>query len=325
MDPYQQYRKASFYKVPFENERELNSGLAKNFDYDSVVIGTSMMENFNIDDLHNILHFDKPIKLTMAGSSAYEQKIILNTALRHQKVKNVLWGIDFLSFYGKADRLKHGEAFFPNYLYDENILNDYKYLLSSDTLGRVFEIFLKNKEDDWLYDYSKMYEWKSKTKDKNILSAVKNRWDHRELFDNEASKDEKKLDCLKKNFETNVYPMIKNNKDVQFILIFPPYSILADKTYQERGQLQEFINFKFYIIKLLSTYKNVKIYDFQISKQITYNLLNYYDLYHYNKIISHLILEEIQTDKYNTKRIDYVNESQKFLNDVYLYDVKTAF
>lgn len=325
VDPYQQYRKATFYKVPYEKERELNAGLAKNFDYDSVVLGTSMMENFNIYDLQTILNYQKPIKLTMAGSSVYEQQIILSTALRHQKIKNVLWGIDFLSYYGKEDRLKHGETFFPEYLYDENKLNDYKYLLSSNTISRVFEIFLKDGKDVWLYNYSKMYEWKSKTNDENILLAIRDKWEHRDQFDNEATDNEKKLDFLIANFNYNLKPIIESNQDTNFILFFPPYSILANKVYQERRQLKDFIQFKIYIIQNLSHFKNVKIYDFQTSKEITYNLSNYYDLYHYNKSTSKWILKQIKQDKNNVLKTNYLNSYGIFFRDVSSYDLKEAF
>lgn len=310
IDPYQQYRKATFYKIPYENEKELDAGLAKNFNYDSVVIGTSMMQNFNIDDLKKTLKYQKPIKLTIAGSSVYEQNIVLNTALRHQNVKNVLIGLDFLSYYGDIHRYKHGAASFPTYLYDENILNDYKYLISSDTLGRVFEIFTKREKDNWIYNYSNMYEWRSRTNNKNILSALKNKWKDRKNFDNEATDEEKGLDYMKNNFDYNLKTIIEKNHNVNFTIFFPPYSILAYKTYEERGQLYNLVEFKKYVVNTLLNYKNVKVYDFQNANKISHNLYNYYDLYHYNKDISHWILQQIEN---NTYLIDNTNSYNKLL------------
>ncbi|MBU1882833.1 hypothetical protein KKB80_01135 [bacterium] len=321
VDPYQQYRKATFYKLPYENEKELDAGLAKNFDYDSVVLGTSMMQNFNIDDLKEILGYEKPIKLTVAGSSVYEQNIVLSTALRHRHIDNVLVGIDFLSYYGGIHRFKHGGNSFPTYLYDENIFNDYKYLVSSDTLGRAFEIFTKREKDNWLYDYTKMYEWRSRTNDKDVLKAIQSRWENRQDFDNEASEDEKRLYFLKNNFDANLKPLIDKNPDIKFTLFFPPYSILAYKTYEERGQLEGFIEFKKYIVQSLSNYKNVSIYDFQLADDVTYNLNNYYDLYHYNKHISRWILEQIRDDKYRVDQQDQENKNREFLKKITDYNV----
>ena len=320
IDPYQQYRKATFYKLPYENEKELNAGLAKNFEYDSVVLGTSMMQNFNITDLHNLLGFEKPIKLTMAGSSAYEQNIIFSTALRHQTIKNVLIGIDYLSYYGEIQRYKHGSSSFPTYLYDGSLLNDYKYLVSSDTLGRSFEVLFNSKKDNWVYDYTKMYEWKSRTQDKNLLTAIKKKWQERENFDRDAKEDEKKLVFLKKNFDYNIKPFIQNNKSIEFILFFPPYSILAYKIYEDRGQLNDFIKFKQYILNGLADFPNVKIYDFQFADEITFDLHKYYDLYHYNKDVSLWMLEQIKNGTFKVDSKFEKESSIQFLKKISEYN-----
>lgn len=322
VDPYQQYRKTTIYKLPYENEKELNSGLAKNFDYDSVVIGTSMMQNFNIEDLYDILGYQKPIKLTIAGCSVYEQNIVLKTAFKHKKIKNVLVGIDFLSYYGDIHRFKHGSASFPTYLYDENILNDYKYLASSDTLGRSFEVLFKRSNDDWIYDFTKMYEWKSRTDDKNILSAIKDKWKNRKYFDDDAKEDEKKLHYLVDNFKYNLLPFFKENRDTSFVLFFPPYSVLAYKVFEERGELRDFLEFKKYIIQALADSNNVKIYDFQLADNITYNLNNYYDLYHYNKEISKWILTQIRDKNYLIEgRYENKKSIEFFLHNISNYKV----
>jgi len=321
VDPYQQYRKTTFYNLPYEDERELNAGLAKNFEFDSVVMGTSMAENFNLKDVQTILGFTKAIKLTMAGSSAYEQNIILSTALRHQNIKNVLWGLDFFSFYGDIHRLKHGEAFFPFYLYDENILNDYKYLISSDTLRRSLKMVFGKKKDPSRYKYETMYEWHSKTKKEDILDALYQKWQNRKNFDNEARDYEKRFAYMKKNFEVNVFLLLENHPQIRFILFFPPYSVLAYKVYEERGELEEFLRFKRYVIQSVSELSNVKVYDFQYADDITHNLKNYYDLYHYNHKINRWILEQIAKDNY---RVDFKNEkelSKKLLREIKNYQV----
>lgn len=59
VDPFQQYRVKTFYPIAFKNERYQNAGLAKNFNYDSLILGTSMTENFLIDKVENDLGFLK--------------------------------------------------------------------------------------------------------------------------------------------------------------------------------------------------------------------------------------------------------------------------
>jgi len=51
VDPFQQYRKPWYNPYfPPQIERYLNPGLAKNYDYDSILIGTSQVETFNLND-----------------------------------------------------------------------------------------------------------------------------------------------------------------------------------------------------------------------------------------------------------------------------------
>ena len=321
VDPHQQYRNSSFYPITYQHGRELNAGLAKNFDYDSVILGTSMMENFVLSDVKNILKFQKPIKMTMAGSSIYEQSIMLSTALRHREVKNVLMGLDFFSFYGCVNRLKYGEEFFPFYLYDENILNDYKYLASLDTLVLSFESLARkfeNTSKNPLYDFEKMYEWHSKNDEDNVLKQVEQKYKDKAQFDNNTKDKEKKLEYLISNFEFNLKPLIGENPNIEFTLVFPPYSVLAYKVYEEREQLQEFVAFKIHVIESLKRYKNVKIYDFQLANEVTHDLNNYYDLYHYKKYITKWMLEQIKIKNYKVDE----NETCKyvdFVRDVGVY------
>jgi len=320
VDPYQQYRKSTFYHLAYTDSRELNSGLAKNFHFDSVILGTSMMENFHLDDIKKILGFQKPIKLTMPGSSIYEQSIMLKTAFKHQTIKNVLIGIDFFSYYGDTHRLKYGEAFFPFYLYDENIFNDYKYLISSDTTLKSFKA-LQHSKDKELYSYKNMYEWYWKDENQNTLASIQNRWEHKENFDNKTTNNIKKFTYLKENFEKNLKPLLEKYKNTNFILIFPPYSILAYKIYNERGYLTDFINFKIYITKSIENLKNVKVYDFEFATKITHNLNNYYDLYHYKKHITKWILQQIKKEDYQVNYSFEQSHKEKFLRNIQNYSI----
>ena len=140
VDPFQQYRVKTFYPIAFTNQRYQNAGLSKNFEYDSLILGTSMTENFILDEVEKKLNFNKLIKLSVSGGSAKEQSTTLKTAIENNdNLKNVLWGLDIFAFIGEPDMLRYGINSFPFYLYDDYITNDYKYLFSTDTLKESFK------------------------------------------------------------------------------------------------------------------------------------------------------------------------------------------
>lgn len=138
VDPLQLYRKASYTPLFTKQQRYQNPGLAKNYTYDTLILGSSMTENFVPSEVGSILEGDV-IKLSMEGSTAKEQRMIADVAIGTGQVQKVLWGIDYFSFRTNTVR---DEANFPFYLYDNNIWNDYKYLFNISDVKHAFAAWL---------------------------------------------------------------------------------------------------------------------------------------------------------------------------------------
>lgn len=91
------YHRPSWYTpLLSEEERYQNPGLAKNYDYDNIIIGTSMTENFLPSQVDASLG-GTTLKLSMEGSTVDEHYKIAKLALETGKVKQVLWGLDYFS------------------------------------------------------------------------------------------------------------------------------------------------------------------------------------------------------------------------------------
>jgi len=82
VDPFQIYRAATLYNFKIQNQRYLNAGLLKNYPYQSVIVGSSMVENFYISDVEKLLSFPEPIKLPIQGASAFEIHTTLNNIIK---------------------------------------------------------------------------------------------------------------------------------------------------------------------------------------------------------------------------------------------------
>ena len=311
IDPFHQYRVKTFYPISYVSklERYINPGFAKNYDYDSVILGSSTSENFIISNVTKFLGFKKPIKLCISGTSAYEESLILETALRHKAIKNVLYGLDTFLFWGNPKRVRHGKETFPFYLYDNNLINDYQYIFSIDTTIKSIQILTSMWLDDFnsvKYNYNKMYSWQD-TVPKNHFSIkhITKEWENRDKSDL-TYQPNNTFSFYKKSFDFNFLKLIKKYPSTNFIIYFPPYSILEFKYEQESGLFLERLKFKKYIFEVTKKLPNVKIYDFQIAKEITHNLSNYHDLDHYHQKINKWILEQIKANHYlaTPKNID---------------------
>ncbi|MEJ2489821.1 MAG: hypothetical protein P8Y50_08600 [Sulfurovaceae bacterium] len=330
VDPMQQYRISSFYPIYFEPimARYLNAGLAKNYNYNSIVLGTSHTANFIISEVESNLDFNQTIKLCINGGSAKEQSIILQTAIENNKnLERVLWGVDILSFSGSPEREKRGKGSFPMYLYDKEIFNDYKYLYSADTfmhsLEALFYPIIKPKDDPW-FKRNYMYQWQHKRKKQFIINRVLRIYKMEEEEYSNRDKKQYSFACLKKSFDENFLDTIRNNPHIHFKIFFPPYSLLHFKVLEENKILDDVTDFKKYLLKQLSVLPNVTLYDFQIADHITSNLHNYKDTAHYHQKISSWMLEEMGQGRYIVSDENIDENIKMFKEQVanYTFDTK---
>lgn len=308
LDPLQFYRKATWYK-PFlsSDARYQNPGLAKNYDYDTIIIGTSMTQNFLPSEVGQALG-GTAMKLAIEGSTADEHYYTAKLALETGKVKRILWGLDYFSL--KANT-KQASDQFPLYMYDDVWWNDYNYLFNYSVYDQLFKSL-----------YGKMFG--NKDKDLEYL----NNWNDRAKFGaDEVMKsyktasqqdvyfgiNEESLDVVQKSFTDNILSLVKAYPDVEFYFYYPPYSILRQTMWQESNaaRFDNQITMRKWMFEQFADHKNVKLYDFQTETEWTYNLDLYKDLSHHSQNVNSWIAAAIGRDdiKYRVtqENIDELN------------------
>jgi len=293
IDPFQQYRKSTFYEAPYIYPRYLNAGMAKNFSYGSVILGSSTSENFRLSEVASLLSYPDPIKLTVGGSSIFDDTTQLNTAIATGKVKKVLYGLDIICLKADPDRYP-----LPSYLYDQDTINDYHYLFNFDTLKRAltYPLFQFAFKHHPRMDYNRMFEWQHNVSDKqfnraNVLHDYKLQ---QRRFSLNFSAEFSSYTSMKQHVDHLLLPIIEHNKAIHFDIFFPPYSVLEYKLLANNNQLNTDLAIKMYISKQLLKLSNVSLFDFQTATSITSQLDNYMDLRHYHQRINHWMLTQIQ-------------------------------
>ena len=116
VDPLQFFRKAEFYQPLFSGQQRFrNPGIARNYPYDSVVLGTSTTDYLHSADIKKIFGWNT-ISLRFNGATAYEQRKIFQVVARQHKARTIIWAVDYSYYTGAIDR-KHDTSVFPEYLY----------------------------------------------------------------------------------------------------------------------------------------------------------------------------------------------------------------
>ncbi|MGL5972804.1 MAG: hypothetical protein ACRCZK_03730, partial [Oscillospiraceae bacterium] len=142
VDPFFHYHKpinGLSYKL--YNGRYQNIGILKNFDYDTVIIGTSLTQNFKNSELDTLFNTNS-VKASFPGATYKELNDSLVKGIKYNdKIKNVFRLIDFNAMLRDKDEMI--DYNFPTYLYDDNIFNDVNYLLNKQVIFKdLFEIIL---------------------------------------------------------------------------------------------------------------------------------------------------------------------------------------
>ena len=144
VDPYFHYHapKTDQFFYGLYNQRSQNDGILRHFDYDAVITGTSMTENFRTSELDALFGVSS-VKTSFSGGSYYEINRSLEAALRRNpNIRLIVRGLDLAMFFDDAHRLRYDLGDYPDYLYDNDPFNDVQYLFEKEIVIASAETIL---------------------------------------------------------------------------------------------------------------------------------------------------------------------------------------
>lgn len=277
IDPFFQYHKPlEGFPYVVDDQVDMNPGLAKNLDYDSCILGSSMVVNFNTDYFADELGLNTA-KLPYNGAYPKDQSNILKIIFdaKGDTIKRVFLGVDEMNYSGDIDETK-----FPitDYLYDDNILNDVQYIYNKDVLLDYCIKPLIDRSDATSWNMIYPFWWQEEHYQKALVLMY---YEPAEINKEEVSADPF-IDAIEKNLDVNIIPYIEAHPETTFTMFYPPYSILYWNDVNNRNELEVVMEKYRYISNRLLEYDNVELYFFQNQKDIICNLNNYADYTHYN-------------------------------------------
>ena len=285
IDPFQVYRLATRYMPPIDNTTQVyaNAGIARSYDYDSAVVGTSVTENFRPTQMDSLLG-GRFIKLCTSAGTAYNHALLMDLAFRTHDMRRIVYGLDVYSFIGRLDQTGSDV---PLYLYDDNLFNDVSYWLNRSVFGSFLPRCLKawgQKQDDSIRD--SMYCWAGR--DEYGPIALYNA-----SFTPPANPlaADARVDIAKANLNAHLIAYITAHPETQFDIFFPPYSAAEWATMESKGTLEAMLTLRGLCCDMLSGYDNVTIYDFAARADWVLDLNNYKDTLHYGQWINDAIVE----------------------------------
>ncbi len=293
-----------YYRLPRDrfivnNYRFLNAGIIKNVDYDAVVIGSSMAQNFRMELFREHMGMN-PAKLTLGALSVKGFELLYEKVKHVGKARSVVFCIDLPSL----NQEEEDQKIYPTYLYDENPWNDYKYLYGYETWMRLLPLsVLFGLVNEAGVPLRRFYG----TKNIDEIGA----WDGdfpyskeivmRDYLSGAGSLSEQRTDGVYERMIANADKLFKimeydENDGKQYYFFFPPYSVLYWYDARQKGYVDVYQEVKREIVARFDSKKNVKIFDFQAMDEIA-DLDNYRDITHYSGRINDLMVEYMATGR----------------------------
>jgi len=315
VDPYFHYHKPiKGLKYRMYEQQYINDGIARHFEYDTIIIGNSLSENMQASQVDEL--FDcKSIKIPYSGAGYKELWSAIGRALEYNNdVKTVYVMLDM-------DDAVKGEKYvrysnYPEYLYDDSIWNDAKYLWNKDIFyrGVLYNLMMTftGKESTTFDEYSTKV---SKTGAEVVIPMIG------EIPQEPVELriyEEDDIENVIENINTNVFGVTKEYPDTEFVLIYAPFSIAKWARYYGEGEVDYRLQSIETAIECFLTQENITLYSFQDDFSLVCDMDYYRDTVHYSVEACEYMMENIAMDKEPITKenyLDYCNEISEFYSE----------
>ena len=328
IDPFFHYHaplKKISYRLDMYDERYLNNGIVKNFEYNAIITGTSMTENFKTSEMEELFGV-KAVKVPFAGGYYKEIGDNVTVAMTyHPDVKVVIWGLDMNSLIIDKDAPFHGIADqgfqYPYYLTNKNPFDDVEYILNKTILlDKSLEMIKYTKADGKTTSFDEYVAWGGELGKNAVLAD----YVRPETRADEVILSKANITTIRENLEQNVVEIAKKYPDTDFYIFIPPYSIVYWDQLERNGLVKYYIDALQVEFEELLKCENIKLFAFSNNFELVCNLDNYRDKYHYSAEINSKILRWMATGEPDYLIImenyrDYLQGIQTFYQE-YEYD-----
>ena len=276
---------------PLTEQRYQNDGIIRHFEYDALITGTSMTENFLTSEL-DALFGVRSVKIPFSGGTFREIDSNVRKALEiNPDLKLVIRSMDGYMLAEHKDSMRT-DAAYPSYLYDDSLWNDVSYVLNKEILlkhtMKVLQYTVAGQPGTSFDEYS--YWGDSYGTDVNrILKDYA--WDGTVAAPVPLSESDR---CqLLENLEENVLRTARENPDVDFYYFYPPYSIYWWFGQYRNGTLERQMEIYELATEQILECENIHLFSFTGEFEYVTRLENYLDMEHYGADMNSRILQSM--------------------------------
>ncbi len=273
-----------------------NPGILRQKSLSTIVIGTSMTQNFLPSQIESVFPGEAAV-LSISAGTGREQSVLASMAIREQAaLQTIVWGLHPGSFSLPSENIKNSA--FPMYLYDDRKLNDMSYLFNLSNTKKAINDLRSDARPEASANWKNLQAWSSRYR-YGCPYALELQIKRRGL---PTSGDDwlGEHEHVYANVRENLYQLVVANPDIDFVFFFPPFSSLYWSIIAESQprRYQAYRRVMVEVVKQLAEVPNVQIFDFTAAASITQDLSLYRDLTHFSGAVSQQLIEYLREGRY---------------------------
>lgn len=301
VDPFQHYRAMTLMtpKVDVTLQAYYNIGFARNYEYDTLLLGSSVTENTSTKQVE-ALFGGKAINLAFSGGTLPAYARMMDAAFDTRELERVFLCLDSFSVAAEPEKT---QMHIPTYLYDKNPFNDVFYLLSWDSIAKVIDVLEYNASPDApeAIDLDRLYYWGDQVSYGEWRTLLTFSFDG--VF-SDPLPAVGQTENMAENIDRYLAKYFAAYPDTEFYLFLPPYSALQWYSEDKHGMLERQLYYRSYISERLLEYPNVRLFDFQANRDWVESLDYYKDMAHYSPEINQAMTDAMAQGAFRVTNMD---------------------
>lgn len=309
VDPFQIFHRHFLTPPTFMNEGRFQvAGLVRTYlneetGYKSMVLGTSLSQNFLPSRISTELGWPPTLQLTLPGGTAREIRFVAEKSLQAGVVRTVLWEVH-VPYLHLDIEATHDEYLFPTYLYNDVRWDDLRYLFNADSVRYANRVL----QGRYTTDLDRLVYWM----DRSTAAGTYERFSDKDNLEGLDAKLRRHRAGLRgttaldavggyPQLDANLLPVLKAYPDVQFRLYLPPVSTLRYALMTSQN-FAHALSMRRYLLEQIADLPNVQLFAFDTVEWITGDLANYRDFVHFRAEINDYMLASIRRGKHRLTR-----------------------
>lgn len=320
IDPFFHFhRPLDLLEYPMKDERYQNDGIARWYEYDAMITGTSMTQNFKTSELDERMGVTS-VKTSYSGSGYYELSRSIRRALEYNpNLKMVLCSMDGNRIMYEPDAETYEG--YPEYLYDSNPFNDVNYVLNKDVVPKTLAVLNYTRAGEktpTMDEYGSWGQYQVYGKEA-VLATLPSLPE----FEEESVLTDDGRKMVRENLEQNFLNLALEYPDTEFYFFFPPYSICYWEALYQTKQLNMQLEAELLAVETVLQAENIHVFAFADWIEVISDLDNYMDSLHYSPEINSEILRAVSEGE-GELTLDNYKQYYEMIKEYYTnYDYST--